>query len=89
VGRAGDEEVDMVLTHVALEDLDLQLRADVSHDLPQTDGYVRPQQLLAIFRDPHEVILQVISRMGRPSVVVHVANVLKWSPEAVGSRKVS
>jgi hypothetical protein len=60
-----------------LEDLDLQLRADFPHELPQTDGYVRPQQLLAIFRDPDEVILQVIAGMGGPSVVVHPANVLK------------
>ena len=63
--------MDMVLAHVPLEDLHLQLRADVSHDLPQTDGYVRPQQLLAILGDPHEVVLQVESGVGGPSVVLH------------------
>jgi hypothetical protein len=54
-----------------LEDLDLQLRADVPHKLPQTDGYVRPQPLLAVFRDPHEVVLQVEAGVGGPSVVLH------------------
>ncbi len=50
IRRAADKEVDMVLAHMPLEDLDLQLRAEVSHDLPQSDGYVRPQQFLAVFR---------------------------------------
>jgi hypothetical protein len=61
----------MVLAHVPLEDPDLQLRADVSHELPRADGYVRPQQLLAVFRDPHEVILQVEASVGGPSIVLH------------------
>ena len=74
----------MVLAHVSLEDLDLQLRADVSYELPQADGYVRPQQLLAVLGGPHKVVLQVESGVGCPSVVLHAANALKWSPEGEG-----
>ena len=69
--------MDMILAHMPLHDLDLQLRADVSHELPQTDGYVRPQQLLAVLGDPHEVVLQVEPSMGGPSVVLHPRNVLE------------
>src|SRR5262249_54458861 len=69
--RAGDEQVNMILTHMPLEDLDLQLRTDVPHELPQADGDIRPQQLLAVLGDPHQVELDVKARMGGPSVVLH------------------
>jgi hypothetical protein len=74
----------MVLAHVPLQDLDLQLRAEVSHELPQADGNVRPQQLLAVLGDPDKVVLQVEPGVGCPSVVLHTANVLKLSPEGEG-----
>ena len=41
--------MDMVLAHVPLEDLHLQLRADVPHELPQADGYVRRSSFLRYF----------------------------------------
>src|SRR5262249_8667337 len=82
--RAGHEQVTLILAHMPLENLNLQLRADVSYKLPQADGYVRPQQLLTVLRDPHKVVLQVESGVRRPSVVLHPTNVLKWSPEGEG-----
>ena len=77
VRRAGDEQVDVVLADVPLEDLDLQLRADIPHELPQADGDIRPQQLLAVLGDPHEVELDIEAGMGSPSVVLHPPNVLE------------
>jgi len=58
-------------------DLKLQLRAEVPHELPQTDAYVRLQELLAAFRDPHKVALQVKSCVRRPSILLHLFNPLK------------
>jgi hypothetical protein len=84
VWRAGDEEVDMNFAHVPFEDFDLQLRTNVSYELPQANGYVRPKQLFTVLRDPHKVLLQVKSGVRCPSVVLHLTNVLKWSPKGEG-----
>jgi hypothetical protein len=59
------------------EDLHLQLGADLPDDMPQTDADVRLQQLLAVLRDPDEVVLQVETSVGGPSVVLHLRNVLE------------
>jgi hypothetical protein len=67
----------MVLTHVTLHDLKLHLRADVPHDLPQTDANVRLQQLLAVFRDPHEDALRVKSCMRCSAVVLDLVKRLE------------
>ena len=53
------EQMHVVLADVPLDDLNLELRADIPHNLPQTDAYVRLQQLFAVLRDPHKVVLQV------------------------------
>ncbi len=58
------------LAHMPFEDLDFQLRADVSHQLPRADGYIRPRQLLAVLGDPHQVELDVEARVDGPSVVL-------------------
>src|ERR1700723_676495 len=68
---AGDEQVDMILAHMPLEDLDFQFRADVPHQLPQADAYIRPQQLLAVFGDPHQMELDVKACVRGPSVMLH------------------
>ena len=75
--RALYEQVHVVLAHMPLHDLNLQLRADVPHDLPQTDAYVRLQQFLAVFRDSHNVVFQVKSCVRRPPIMLHLLNVLK------------
>jgi hypothetical protein len=63
--------MDVVLAHMPLDDLDSQLRADVLHQLPQADAYIRLQQLLAVFRDLHQVGFDVEAGVGGPSVVLH------------------
>ena len=63
--------MDLVLAHRPLEDFDLQLGTDVPHELPQADGDIRPQQLLAVLGDPHQVLLEVKARVGGPSGVLH------------------
>ena len=71
VWRSGHEQVDMFLAHVPLDNLDLQLRADVSHELPQADGYVRPQQLLAILGDRSAVASVAWQSTTRKASSVH------------------
>src|SRR5436309_190347 len=43
VRRAGEEQADVVDADVPLEDLDLQLRTDRSHDLADPEDDVTPQ----------------------------------------------
>ena len=68
----------MVNADVALEDLDLQLRTDRSHDLAEPEADVTPQQLLAILRDPHQVELDVETGMGCATVVLQPSVILEW-----------
>jgi hypothetical protein len=62
--------VNMVLADVTLENLDLQLRTDRSHDLAEPEADVASQQLLAVLRDPHQVELDVKTRVGCATVVL-------------------
>lgn len=68
--------MDVVPADAALEDLDLQLRADVPHVPPQPDADVAAEQYLAVLGDPHEVELQVEASVGGPSITLHPGNVL-------------
>jgi hypothetical protein len=77
VRRAGDEQVDVGDAHVTLEDLDLQLRTDRPNDLAEPDADFALEKLLAVFRDPHQVELDVELGVSGPSVVLHHPNVLE------------
>ena len=77
VRRARDEQVDVVDAHVALEDLDLQLRTDRPNDLTEPEADVASLDLLAVLRDPHQVELYVKARVGGPSVVLHPGSLLE------------
>ena len=61
----------MVLANVTIEDLDLQLRTDRSHDLAEPKTNVASQQLLALLRDPHQVKLDVKVSVCCSTVVFH------------------
>ena len=63
--------------HVTLEDLGLQLRTDRPNDLAEPEADVATKQLLAVFRDPHQVQLDVELGVGGPSVLLHHQNVLE------------
>jgi hypothetical protein len=56
---------------------ELATKADVSHELPQPDAYIRLQQLLTVLRDPHQVELDIETRVGGPSVVLHPGSLLQ------------
>ena len=78
VRRTGDEQVNMVLAVVDLENLDLQLRTDRSHDLAEPEADVAAQQFLAVFRDPHQVELDVETGVGCATVMLHPSVILEW-----------
>jgi hypothetical protein len=67
----------MILTDMPLDDLKLQLRTNVSHDLSESYANLPTQQLLPIFRDPNKVVLQIKPGMGRASIVFHPPIVLE------------
>jgi len=70
--------VNMVLADVDLENLDLQLRTDRSHDLAEPEADVAAQQRLAVLGDPHQVELDVETGMGCATEVLHPAVILEW-----------
>ena len=69
--------MNMVLADVTLEDLDLQLRTDRSHDLAEPETDVASQQLLAVLRDPHQVELDVKTGVSCTTVVLHPSVILE------------
>lgn len=63
--------MDVVPTDVPLDDLHLQLVADLTHIFPKPQADLAAEQLLAVLRDSYEVVLQVEPSMCGPSIVLN------------------
>ena len=69
--------MDMVLANVPLEDLDLQLRTDRSHDLAEPETDVTSQQLLTVLCDPYQMELDVKAGVCCSTVMFHPPVILE------------
>ena len=77
--------MDMVFGDVTLENLDIHTFADLSDQIPQPLRCIANQNRLAIFRDPYQMVLDVIDRVGGLAIILHnIASLLKFSPEGEG-----
>jgi hypothetical protein len=71
VRRTGQQNMDMVSGDRSLQDFNVVSPAHLSHQLSQTYADLANQHRLAVFRNPHKMVFQVVSGMGTVSVVFH------------------
>jgi hypothetical protein len=74
----------MITRNMALDDFNILRPANLTGQFPNPLGYVSAQNRLAVFRDPNNVIFDIINGMARLPIVLHTASILKSSPEGEG-----
>jgi len=84
MGRYRYEDMDMIFRHMPLDDLHIVTLAYLPDEISQPNRNVSTQYWLAVFRDPHDVILDVVNGMARFSIIFHTASILKSSPKGEG-----
>ena len=67
--------------NMPLDDLYVVRSADFPYYIPQSFRNVGSKDLLSVFRDPYDVILDIIDGMAGSPVVLHTESILKSSPE--------
>ncbi len=71
IGRRRHHQMHMVTTDVALQDGDFSAGTDLADNVACPFRRFSPQHLVAIFRHPHEVILNVVDRMRSLPILRH------------------
>ena len=84
VWRNRDENMHMVLGYLPLNDFDISSFAYLSYQITRSLGDFASQNWLAVFRDPYDMVLDVIDGMARLPIMFHTASILKSSPEGEG-----
>jgi len=78
------EEVHMIPGDRPFDDFHVLRLAYLSHKITEAFRYLSIQHLLPVFRNPDQVVLEVIHRMRSCSVVLHILMLLKSSPKGEG-----
>jgi hypothetical protein len=76
--------VHVILRDMPLEDFHIVCLAYFTDQISNSLSNLPSQNRLAVFRDPHKVILQIINAMARFTIVFHTASILKSSPKGEG-----
>lgn len=68
----------MILAYMPFDNLYLPAQARLPYQLPRSQTYRSFQNVIAVFRDPHEVILYVVQRVCPASVLRHTRILAIW-----------
>ena len=71
IGRHRHKQMDMVFAHMSFHYLNVIRPTDLSHQFAHPRPYRPTQHRPAVFRDPHQVILQIVFRVTRRPVYLH------------------
>ena len=74
----------VIMRNMALYDLHFIRPTYLTDQLPHSLCNIGPQDLLAVFGDPNNVVFNVVYGMTRFPVILHTASILKSSPEGEG-----
>ena len=66
--------MDMILTHMTFENIDFQIRTNLTNQVTQPGGYRADQEGFTKFGDPYKMQLDVKFRVRCPTVIVHKDN---------------
>ena len=75
--RCRDKQVHMISRDMPFQDLHVIGQTDLPNQFPDSQSYFLGQDRLPVLRDPHEMQFDVVSGMGRGSVELHAAIILK------------
>jgi len=56
----------------------------LAYKLSDPLGYLAAENMLAILRDPHKMVLQIVGCMARFAIMLHTIKILKSSPKGEG-----
>ncbi len=75
----------VVFGNMTLDDVDIHGLGDLPDQIPNTDCHLSMKDRLAVFRDPHDVELDVVDGVRCFAVMLHdTASLLKSSPKGEG-----
>jgi len=63
--------MDVILTHMTLENINLQLRTNLTNYVTNPNGNRTGQKRFAVLRNPHKMEFDVKLRMGGATITVH------------------
>ena len=69
VRRSGDQNVDMVFAHDSPQYLNLKSLTDLANKFANSQGKVALKYLVTVFRNPHEVVLDLVLGVAATAVV--------------------
>ena len=72
------------MRNMTLDDLHIFRPTYLSDQLAHSLCNVSPQNRLAVFGDPNDMVFNVVYGMTRFPVILHTASILKSSPEGEG-----
>src|SRR5208282_168848 len=84
VGRYRHKHMDMIPGYRTLDDFHVFCLAYLSQKIPEPFRHLSIEHLLPVFRNPDQVVLEVIHRMRSCPVVLHLLILLKSSPKRRG-----
>ncbi len=84
MGRYRHKKMDMIFGDRPFDNLYVFALAYLSYKVPYPFSNLSVQYLLPVFCNPDQVVLKVIHRMRRRSVVLHLLILLKSSPKGEG-----
>ena len=82
--RNRHENMHMIFGHMPFDDLDIFTLAYFPYQITSTTGNLTGQYRLAIFRDPYQMVFEIIDRMARFTIVLYAKIILKSSPKGEG-----
>ena len=74
----------MITRNMPFDDFNIVYPTYLTDQFANSLGNVSPQNRLAVFRDPNNVIFNIVNGMARLPIVLHAASILKSSPEGEG-----
>ena len=84
MGRYRHEHMDMIPGDRTLDDFHVFRLAYLSQKIPEPFRYLSIEHFLPVFRNPDQVVLEVIHRVRSCPVVLHILMLLKSSPKGEG-----
>jgi hypothetical protein len=73
--------MDMVFGNMSLDDLNIICPANFPYQITQPFRNVSSKDLLSVFCDPYDMILDIVCGMTGFPVILHTESILKSSPE--------
>ena len=74
--------MNMILEHMALQNLNLQASTNLSNDITQARANGSGQNRLAIFRDPYKMVFDFVLCMWARSIILHPPRLIQLLAES-------